>query len=224
MKKLIFICLLLIPFIVTAKNYTVKDMTVPFNDDWTVFTRDNIENNEELTKAGLTADYMKNLFEENDIYIDAVIFNQEKATDTIEILVGIRATELERNLHKYSEKDLKDLENEMIKEYKVTDHGIYNTGKYKYVYMTYKDNGLNVYDYYTVINGYGYTIKLQKVNSFTDEDLKLLEKKIDTIYYKVVPEYEKSPSKFSISNIFIYAGIGAVLGAISAFIKKRKTN
>ena len=224
MKKFLFIFILLIPLIVSAKSYTIKDMTVSFDNDWTVFTRDNIDNNQELKDIGLTTEYMEDLFNKNDIYIDAVIFNKENPSDTIEMLYAIKSTDLERNLHKYSEKELKELESEMIKDYKVSEHGIHNTGKYKYVYMMYKDNGLYVYDYYTVINGYGYTIKLQKVNKFTNEELKEFKQQINSIYYKIDPEYEKSPHTFNWGSVAIYAVIGAVVGGIGALIKKKQTN
>ncbi len=224
MKKILFILVLLIPFCISAKQYTIEDLTVSFDKEWTVFTRDNIENNYELTKRGLTTDYMEKLFNENDIYIDAVDYNHEKASDNIEILFGIKPTELERNLHKYNEKELKELEEEMIKGLDVSDHGIYNTGKYKYVYMVYKDNGINVCDYYTVINGNGYTIKLQKVNKFTQEDLNDFKKQINTIYYKVDPAYEKDINRFNWKSIIIYAAIGAIVGGITSVIKRKKTN
>ncbi len=224
MKKILFICLLFLPLIVFAKSYTIKDMTVSFDRDWTVFTRDNIYNNKELTEMGLTSEYMEKLFKDNDIYIDAVIYNKETPTETIEYLFGIKPTDLERNLHKYTEKDLKELEEELIKEYKVSKHGIYNTGKYKYIYMIYKDNGLNVVDYYTVINGYGYTIKLQKVGDFTQEELNNLKKQVNTISYKADPAYEKSPYSFDWTSVIIYAAIGAGIGAAVSIVTKKKAN
>ena len=224
MKKIVFICLLFLPLLVFAKSYTIKDMTVSFDSEWTVFTRDNIENNKELANVGLTTEYIEDLFKKNDIYIDAVIINKQEPTNTIEMLYAIKPTELNRNLHKYSEKELKELEEEMIKDFKVSDHGIYNTGKYKYVYMVYKDNGLNVCDYYTVINGYGYTIKLQKVNKFTDEELKDFKKQINSLYYKVDPAYEKSAYSFNWTHIIIYAVIGAALGGVTSLVSKKKTN
>lgn len=159
MKKFLFIFILLIPLIVSAKSYTIKDMTVSFDNDWTVFTRDNIDNNQELKDIGLTTEYMEDLFNKNDIYIDAVIFNKENPSDTIEMLYAIKSTDLERNLHKYSEKELKEFK--------------------------------------------------QQINS---------------IYYKVDPEYEKSPHTFNWGSVAIYAVIGAVVGGIGALIKKKQTN
>ena len=105
MKKIVFICLLFLPLLVFAKSYTIKDMTVSFDSEWTVFTRDNIENNKELANVGLTTEYMEDLFKKNDIYIDAVIINKQEPTNTIEMLYAIKPTELNRNLHKYSEKE-----------------------------------------------------------------------------------------------------------------------
>ena len=50
--KIILMSVLLIPNIIYAKNITIDefDLTININDEWDIFTRDNLINNNLLTK------------------------------------------------------------------------------------------------------------------------------------------------------------------------------
>lgn len=220
MKKILLLLLLfVIPISVSAKEYSAVDLTIDFDDSkWYVFTRDNIKDNEELKELGITYEYMNSFFLSNYAYLDAAIV-YENPSDTLESFVMIKDSNLERNLHTYTENDIKDLENELIKNYNVFEHGIYSFNDYKYVYMVYEDNGLNIIDYYTSINGKMYTIKLQKQNKFTSEEKELMKSIVNTISFKLDPKYEKhvktnKSEGINYKEIIITTIIGGIVGGI----------
>ena len=62
-----------------AKDYVVSetDLTVKIDDTvWYVFTRDNIENNLELDELGVSYDYMNEFFQDNQVFLDAILFSE----------------------------------------------------------------------------------------------------------------------------------------------------
>ena len=75
MKKILFcLILLLFPFYVSAKEYSVKDLKLKmdFDDNWYVFTKDNLDDNEDIEKLGLSKEYVKSSFK-NGIFLDALL-------------------------------------------------------------------------------------------------------------------------------------------------------
>ena len=225
-KILCFVLFLMIfPLVISAKTYSALDATVNLDETkWNVFTPDNIKDNPELEELGLTYEYMDNVFKTNNMYLDAALFDQDDQNNTMEFFVIAKKTTIKSNLHMYSDKDMKDIEKEIIKDTISTGHDIYSTNNYKYVYMYYTDQGLNLCDYYTVINGYVYTIKIQKVNAFTDSDKTMIKSIVDGISFKLDEKYEVAPKKvgFNFTRIIIYAIVGGVVGGLSALLSKKK--
>ena len=220
-----FILALLFPIAISAKQYNFKDLSIDLNEDeWYIFTRDNIKDNEVLEKLGITYEYMNNFFNTNNTYLDAITFLNEE--EYLEMFVAAKDTYLDYNLHKYSDDDLKDLEEEFISKTNPTEHGIYNTGKYKYIYQVYNDEklNLNVIDYYTVINSKAYTIKFQKVNEFTSDEKSIIKEIIGDISFKLDSKYENKPksNSFNFMEIIIYAVVGGLVGGIVSLITKKK--
>ena len=222
MKKLLFIVMLflLFPLTILAKSYNIVDLTVDIDDnDWYVFTRDNIKDNSELDALGITYEYMNTFFLSNSAYLDAVTVISDN--EYLEAFVCIKDAESEYNLHKFSNDDLKELEADFVKQTNSTDHYIYVTDKYKYIYFMYTDSNLYVIDYYTVINGKGYTIKFQKPTSFSDADKAIIKEMIDNITFKLDSKYEKSTKKFSYMRVIICAIVGGIIGGIGGLIKSK---
>ena len=223
MKKLLFIVILflLFPLTILAKPYNIVDLTVDIDDnDWYVFTRDNIKDNNELDALGITYEYMNTFFLSNSAYLDAVTVVSDN--EYLEAFVCIKDVESKYNLHKFSNDDLKELESDFVaKQPNSTDHYIYVTDKYKYVYIMYPDSNLYVIDYYTVINGKGYTIKFQKPTSFSENDKAIIKGMIDNITFKLDSKYEKSTKKFSYMRVIICAIVGGIIGGIGGFIKSK---
>ena len=218
-KILLFVALFFIPLFVSAATYTVGDITQKYDDSkWMVFTRENVK----LKELGVDDSYLLSLFEQQSIYLDALTSDA-----AIESFVFIKDVDSNNNLHKYSNSEIKELENEVIKGLNTTKHGIYETGGYKYVYMSYKDSGLNIYDYYTVINGKGYTLKFQKKTDFSSSELSLIKGIVDNSTFKLDSKYEKTPSKGILYNAIKYGIIAAVIAGVAAAITvtaKKKNN
>ena len=217
----IFTLFLFIPFNVYADSYKLKDLEISIEDSsFDVFTRDNIKDNERLTEIGITYDYLNNFMIKNDVYLDAVRFN-ENNDDTIELFVVAKMVSNVSNMHTYSDSEIKELGEEVKKKVKADSYKIIDVGKYKYIYLNYYDSTEKYYidEYYTVMDGYGYTIMAQKRNKFTNDEMKDVKKVVDTTKYKEIARYEKKKSSSIGSRTLIGAIIGAVIGLIGGTIK-----
>ena len=228
MKKIILLLLLvLFPVSLYAKTYDALDSTISIDETkWSVFTRDNILNNEELEELGITYEYMNSLFTSKDMYLDAALFDEENGDNTVELFIIAKSTDVKNNFHKFTDAEVKEFENELVKTVSSNDHNIYSNNNYKYVYIYYSDSGLNICDYYTVINGRVYTIKFQKVNEFNESDKAMIKDMVDSITFKLDQKYEVESTKtFNFMRIIIYAVVGAVIGGITgliSYISKKK--
>ena len=220
MKKIILLILtilLFIPLNVQAESFSAKDLTVSIDDNWDVFTRDNIKDNKRLEELGITYEYINNVMNKNYIYIDACKFDEEDNANTIELFVIIKPVSGVKNLHTYSSSDIKDLGEEVKKKVNADEYEVYSKDKYKYIFMNYYDKNVkyNITEYYTVMNGYGYSILAQKTNEFTDDEINDVRKIVDTIKYKYNAKYE---TKSSSSNIWLKTLIGALIGGMAGGI------
>ena len=235
MKKLLVYSLLLISLVflpsnVFAKSYDLKDINVTVDDStWYVFTRDNLENNAELAELGITPEYLKNVMTTNDIYLDACLFDTNEPANTVELFVVIKKVDDVSNLHTYSDSEIEELGEALKKKVNADDYNIYTVDKYKYVHVKYYDptTTYNIDEYYTVINGYGYTIMAQKTNQFSSLELTNVKNVVDTAKFKYNSSYEKPPasSKGGINiwqRTLIGAITGGVIGGLSVLFNKKK--
>ena len=231
MKKVLRVLIILLLAIVVspvmAKEFTITDTDIKVNLDdskWYVFTRDNIKDNKQLKEFGISEDYMNNTFTNGNIYLDAIKFKSN--TEIIELFVMKKPVEKIKNMSKYSDKELQDAAKEIAKNEYTSDYKIYKTD-YKYVYTKYSDSGKQIMDYYTVINGYGYTIKLQSDKSFTQDDQSEMENIIKNVSFNVDKTLKESSK--GMNKIWQDALIGAIVGGLGGATytlvnKKKKTN
>ena len=112
MKKYIYLLLIgfiLFPINAFAKSYTLKDLSISIDDsNWIVLTRDNIDNNDLLNQVGITYEYMKNFMESNDVYLDAVKYNDD-IQNNIELFVAIKEAPNLANLYSYDSDEIGEL-------------------------------------------------------------------------------------------------------------------
>ena len=224
MKKIllfIFTLFMLIPINVYAESYTLKDLELSIEDtELEVFTRDNIKDNTRLTELGITYDYLNSFMINNNVYLDAVKFYEDDL-DNIELFVIAKSVSNVSNLHTYTDSDIKELGEKLKEKVKSNSYKVYTVGKYKYIYVEYYDSSKDYYisEYYTVINGYGYTIMMQKKKEFTNDEINELKKIVDTSNYKYIAKYEKNNSTNIKNKIIIGGIIGSIIGLISGIIK-----
>ncbi len=220
MKKcfyLLLIGVLFLPFSVFAKSYTLKDLSISMDDSsWYVFTRYNIINNPKLNELGVSYDYLNNFMTTNDIYLDSLKYNENDKTNMIELFVAIKKVDNVNNLHTYSTREMKEFGEEIKNKFKADNYDIYSSGKYKYIHVKYYDSAtsINVDEYYTVMNGYGYSILAQKSTPLSNADEEEVKDIINTISFKYNSEYEKSSS----NSILVHALIGGIAGGLVALI------
>ena len=219
--------MMILPIGVYATTFDLKDtdMSITFDEsEWYVFTPDNILDNPELEELGIGYDYMVDAFQENGASLDAVLFFAD-SEDYIEIFVNKKPVQDVKNMTNYSSDDWNDL-GEAIAEEENTDFEIYQTD-YPFIKLDYQDQGFYLNKYYTIVNGYGYTITAQKPYAFTDEDALRVQEIVDSIVFDI-DETLKEPSIFDWKQVFQYAVIGALAAAIVsgvfALIRKNKKN
>ena len=228
MKKiLLFVVMMVLPIGVYATTFDLKDtdMHITFDEDlWYVFTPDNIENNSELEDLGISYDYMVESFQETEAYLDAILFFAD-SDDFIEIFVRKSEVEDVKNLANYEQSDFEEL-GEALAEKQNASYEIYQKN-YPYIKLVYQDQGFYLNEYYTIVNGYGYTITAQKPYEFTNEDALRVQEIVDSITFDV-DETLKEPSTFDWKKVFQYAIIGALAAAfvsvLFTLIRKNKKN
>lgn len=217
MKKL-FLCLfiLFLPFTVYANNYNLEDINIDLSEKWYVFTKDNIKNNQELKLLGVSEDYMNKLFE-NDIYrLDAVKFDNDDVVELFVITKDVNSI----NTFDMTDSQLNQLNNYYKNFVPSANVETFKTDYNNYIKAIYNDKNLNILDYYSTYNNVGYTIKIQRRNAFTEEEIKEYDEMIKNITFKgnkvINNKYEK---KESVSyKIGYYVGQGAVIGVIVGLI------
>ena len=231
MKKLLFILICVFALITVAKATSYKiaetDVTVDLDSDWLVFTRDNIKDNADLKKYNITEEYMQGVFKNNNAYLDAVKFVDD-SSKVIEMFIRLTDNNKAINLSNYSDKEVKELAEEFGKEYNVENASVYKNN-YKWVVLEHMDNGKYLEEYITIVNGKNYNLSFQNYREYTEEEKTYLKGIIDKAVFDVEKSYRSFKEKNNqnaISKILVnalkYGIIGAVVGAITAFIKKKQ--
>ena len=238
MKKLImFLIITLFPVLIYAKEYTTDDIKLKVNvdDDFIVFTRDNLDNNSDLSELGITKESMEGILNNNNIYLDII-----KKDISYEILVIVPNTKnIFNNFANLTDTFLENIKGEYIEEIGAEISSIYKT-KYNYILVDYYDakTGYYIVNYYTVVNANGYNFQLQKRSEITEEEKQELKKIVDSVEIEILNEYkEETPEikknlnnkkEFNYMTIVYGALIGGAVGLISylivMFIQKKKSS
>jgi len=220
MKKfLLFIIslLVIIPLTVSAKEYQLNDdITISIDDSiWYVFTRDNLKDNPELDELGITYDYMNNLFNNNYMYMDAIVFYTD-SDEYMELILRIKENSAVKNFTNYEKDDLMDFAKEIAKKTNSTNYDIYENN-YKFLYSNYFDSTLNYYidEYYSIVNGIGYTITVQKEQEFDFNERQAIRNIVDTIKFNIDESLKEDDDlELDFDSIFESGIEGAIIGAI----------
>lgn len=210
MKKYLLILLLLFPLTVTAQTYQVDEyMKVDMNDNWYTFTRTNLKDNKQLEELNITYDYLNDFMNKNSVYLDA-LKKESKTEDMIESFVRIKEADI-NDLSNYDDDFVKEVAKELQKKINASEYDIYKNN-YKYAYIKYNDQGLNIIQYYTVVNKKGYNIQFQKQNDFTKEEQEEFQNIISKITYKINKDLKEETNNKN--KTYNYTMIGAIAGAI----------
>lgn len=211
-KVLLFVLLMFVPIVGDATTFELKntDMDITIDEsEWYVFTPDNILDNPELEELGLTYEYMLESFQNNQAYLDAILFYYD-SEDYIELFVRKVALEDIRNLVNYDDDFIERFGQALADEQKA-NYEIYRTN-YPFVLLDYQDQGFYLQEYYTIVNGNGYTITAQKPNAFSREDKARVEKIVDSVSFEVDLSLKEPNSKETNKEVnYIIIGISSVV-------------
>ena len=232
MKKSVFLLfiLFLFPLSVFAESFKVNDLTIDIDSkDFYIFTKESLtkDNNEEnIDELGISTKELVEFMNENNIYLDSVKLAEDEK-DCIEVfikIIPIKAKNV-KNLHNYSNSEIKELENELFNEYETSNNAILKYNDYKYIYAEYNDLDYNILQYVTIINGNYYSLLSQKINKYTSEEKDLIKKMAKSMKFKINSKYEiKSTSdiKNTIWTSIIVASITGVIVSLTPLLKKKE--
>lgn len=226
MKRImVFWLVLFFPIFVLAKEYDVKDINVKLNidDSYMVLTRDNLDNNNDLEKLGITKEQAKDIMTKSSIYLDII-----NSSVSYEILVVVPEVTLPvNNITGISEDLLNSFKDEAAKKVGASVSNIYKS-RYNYIVVDYFDEITEDYivNYYTVVDAKGYNFQLQKKSKITDEEKNSLKEIVDTVVINGVEnEIKEEPkeqntvkSKLDLKKLLFAFGIGLTAGLITYFI------
>ena len=215
MKKIVFslLVLLVMPLMVSAVSVDVPsaDMSLNIPDEWYVFTRENIENNPDLDELDLTYEFMNELMNENDMYVDA--FDDEE-----EFIVSVVDVEDVGNLNDYFDSEIEDLAVEIQSIAGADSYELYEND-YKFIYLEYMDAGYYIINYYTIIADRAYTFTIQKETEFTSAEKDSYKTIIDSVNFDNYVGVDNSKETLVVA---IGLGLVVALGVAAVIIAKVK--
>ena len=218
----------LLPLTALATNFTLSGTDLQITVDetyWYVFTRDNIRNNPELDELGLTYEQMNEIFQENYAYMDALLLYDDG--DFVEMFVRKKAVEGGMaNLSNYSDADVLSVGKILGEKTGSSNYRVYQS-QYKFVRLESTDAGFYLCEFYTVVNGEGYTITFQSLTAFSDAEYAEMETIINSICFNVDPTLkepvENSDASYTIvTRTIAGAAAGGAVGLVVGLVKKKK--
>ena len=229
MKKIISLLIigfLFLPSIGLAKTYNLKDVSIFIDDSkWTVLTRDNI-NNINLEEQGISSSQMNDFMQKYSVYVNAIPVNRDASVAKV-LLITIRKRDNVNNLHTYSDNSIKELAEDFKKTSGASSYEIYSTGKYKYIHINYYDKFGSAYvnEYVTIMNGYVYSIGIQKSKPVSSTEIYGLKEIVDSAKYKYNSKYEAKTIFKNLFEKFIIGGLAAfILCGLGFLFKKNDRN
>lgn len=183
MKKLLFVVVLflLCPVIVFGENFEIKEygITMSFDKNWDVFTRESDRNDYFLVKYDLDYDLLQENLKDNLIYLYAL--HETDADEKIEFIVMTNGEKVEEDRPMTLE-EFKEFASMLAQKYGADDYEIYENN-YKYIKYDYYDENVDLYcsEYFLYIDSIGYFFTARKEVPFKDEEIALIENVIDSI-------------------------------------------
>ena len=182
MKKLLFVVVLflLFPVIVFGENFEIKEygITMSFDKNWDVFTRESDRNDYFLVKYDLDYDLLQENLKDNLIYLYALHeTDDDEKIEFMTITNGEKDAGRPMNLEEFEE-----FASMLAKKYGADDYEIYESN-YKYIKYDYYDENVDLYcsEYFLYIDSIGYFFTARKEVPFKDDEITLIENVIDSI-------------------------------------------
>ena len=177
MKKILLLLffIIVIPSWVFAVEYdNIGGLSINLDSSkWISFQKgnDNSSSISKLSVYGVNESNIDRIFEYGvDFY--SIKINSFEKKDYIELFVLKKVSKYNKDLNEYSDEEIESFANNLIEQNGASSYSIYIVDNYKYIKSNYYDStlGVNVIDYYTLNDGYAYTIKFQKHVSFYNSE------------------------------------------------------
>lgn len=225
MKKIFLILLvtvfLIIPIKVSAHSETVRDMSMTLEYvDWYIFTKEKMYD-EDLEALNFTEEGVLNYLKSNNLELIALLSDYD-SDPSVELMVAVKNIPGEiDDLGEYSDEEIAELGDEVKNSLGVDSYEIKVINGFKFIYLNYYDEaaGENTHQYYTVYNNKGYTLFVRKPVEFTEDELKIINKSIDSISFE--KETTKSNYLWLIIPIGLFSVLCLIIG-IYIYYKKKK--
>lgn len=229
MKKVLFIIVLFMvcPIVVFGKTYEIEDygITISFDKNWDIFTRESDRNSSFLLIHDLDYDYMQDLLRDNLIYLYAI--NKINDDSNIEFLFMTTGEKVV-----ITEEEFETFASLLIEEMGAEDYEIYESN-YEYIKYDYFNSNVDLYcvDYFLYIDSIGYFFTARKETEFTDDEIAQVENVIDSItvsgdgiqYVEGASNDETAGTKLSERQEFIIDFIVKFVFGVIAFTILGKT-
>ena len=183
MKKLLFVVVLflLCPVIVFGENFEIKEygITMSFDKNWDVFTRESDRNDYFLVKYDLDYDFLQNSLKRDMIYLYAI---NEIGNDTkIELFIMTNGNKADA-ARPMNLEEFKEYASLLVEKKGVENYEIYESN-YKYITYDYVDDDEKLYfiDYALFLDYRCYFFTFRKEEPFKDEEIAQIENVIDSI-------------------------------------------
>lgn len=198
---------------VSAKSYDVDDTDVIITvdeDEWYVFTRDNVSGNSELKNMGISAEYFYNSMINTNTYLDMFKI-EENNRETIEFKIIKENTTEINNYKNLSAKKLKKIGEQLANNRDADSWKVYSNDC-SYIYMEYATADHNVVEYYTIVNQEIYRLIASKANKFSDIEMELIKEIVDNAQYTINPVYANE--NWGIQKYWSEYGVQTIVGII----------
>lgn len=251
-KKLLFLLafLFIIPCMVNAESYKADNdyVTIDFDSNWYVFTRENYKNNSELSKLGVTEEKMNEIFTTNNIYLDAFTKDFKKEFFVRKISLDSLGESGINNIKEYSDKEFDEFAKGFITTVGAKTYDKVDFGDYRYLHTNFESTlegkSVTIEEYVTIVSGNAYVFQLQGYNGLTDSDKEANKQRVMNAVIKddyksaEVPKQEEpkqeekkeeKKEKEEKDNDLLYyviggAATGAVIGGVGVTLSKKKKN
>lgn len=183
MRKLLFVVVLflLCPVIVFGKNFEIKEygITMSFDKNWDVFTRESDRNDYFLVKYDLDYDLLQENLKDNLIYLYAI--NERDDDLGIELFITTNGKKAD-TARPMNLEEFKEYASLLAEERGVENYKIYESN-YKYITYDYIDENEKIYfiEYALFLDYRFYLFTFRKAAPFIDDEITQIKNVIDSI-------------------------------------------
>lgn len=183
MKKILFIIALFMvyPMIAFGENFKIKEygITMSFDKNWDVFTRESGKNDYFLAKYDLDYDLLQKNLKDNSIYLYALHETDDNVK--IEFMTITNGKKVDGN-RPMTEEEFKETASILAKKFGADGYEIYESN-YKYIKYDYFAENVDLYytNYLLYIDSIGYFFTARKETPFTDDEITQIKNVIDSI-------------------------------------------